>query len=86
MATKTKINEFDLASFVNKDIFQLDVPVSYRLRMKVHQDVDKLFDYRFDFLLWESSVRLGFQVGMKRFPFNMLHHQVDMLAALNRLE
>lgn len=54
--------------------------------MQVCQHLNNLFYDIFSFIFWKSTVRLSFQIRMKRFTLCILHNQVYVVRTINCLE
>ena len=53
--------------------------------MEIIQDHKELFNQPFSLLFRESPVRCRLQMSMKRLPRHVLHHQINVLLRINRL-
>ena len=82
--TETEVDDLDVVVFIDHNVVQLDVAVSYLLAVEV---LDAHYDPTEDLLcllLTNTLLRLALQVLVERGLADVLHHQYHLLARVDR--
>jgi len=85
-AAKSEVYQLDRAPFVNDDVFQLDVSVSYASLVQVVESLQQLLDDVAGFLFGEPPIGRRLQVRVHALAVGILHDEVHVLWRVDSFE
>ena len=84
---EAEVNQlYSLFGLVEQDILKLNVSVCYVALVAVVNGLDDLSPDKLSLQLWHLPIGLHFQIAMQAASIDILHHEEDLLVALENLK